>query len=546
MVNQDNSSSVASSSSQVTSTSGVPFEQLIKQYNFKIEAVFDHVEARETFRNFLKKDCLNEEPFIFYEAVEQYNKTRLGKNRFELAHDIIDKFIMVGSLHELNLSMNDRKELLKRWKEVSEKNEAITNTDLISCPIDLFNSIQDVLFIELKVDNFPRFIASDMFKKFLNKEMKKNDLSILEKLGTKKPSPSITTNNARINSIDGSGELGSNSSIPISVSRSSVASSSSSGSEEESSASGDSTEDKIAKLYENDELMNSSNQILLPIIDELNPYVSELDYQLVLKLLHSLYNDNSWKSLGEKVGMKTCVSPPIYCFNSLHQNSTSGNNNQQPSKSTNRDIPKFMLAQTGIMPGMPRDVVDIFYGEHVQKFFNDMYKRRFQVDYFHMNPEKDIPFPTSIVYAEISFPFPFTNRDCIYAKSIIPDQYDPSTGQYNRYTMIMNPTSHHEYPAKSNPVRAIHYLVYVAEKYTKSSVRYAAFDVGDMGGKIPPSLASSFMKTMAKILHKKSRKAIEQGYESHSLNVVKDHDGGLATLKEYEEYLEKVRLCEYK
>lgn len=35
-------------------------EQMIQQYSFKIEAVFDHKEARETFRKFLRKDCLNE------------------------------------------------------------------------------------------------------------------------------------------------------------------------------------------------------------------------------------------------------------------------------------------------------------------------------------------------------------------------------------------------------------------------------------------------------------------------------------------------------
>ena len=57
MVNQDNSSMT---SAEVTSSPCSTLEQLIKQYKFKIEAVFDHDEARETFRNFLKKDCLNE------------------------------------------------------------------------------------------------------------------------------------------------------------------------------------------------------------------------------------------------------------------------------------------------------------------------------------------------------------------------------------------------------------------------------------------------------------------------------------------------------
>lgn len=77
MVQQDNISvNTANSSSQSAQSVHTPSlssifcptttnnENLIKQYLFKIEAVFDHEGARESFRKFLKKECLNEGKFI--------------------------------------------------------------------------------------------------------------------------------------------------------------------------------------------------------------------------------------------------------------------------------------------------------------------------------------------------------------------------------------------------------------------------------------------------------------------------------------------------
>ncbi|KAG2386690.1 hypothetical protein C9374_002434 [Naegleria lovaniensis] len=604
-------------------------EQMIQQYSYKIEAVFDHKEARETFRKFLRKDCLNEEPFIFYEAVEQYNKTRLNKNRYELARDIIDKFILVGSSHELNLSMNDRKELLNRWKQITEANQHITNEDLLQCPPDLFSRIQDLLFIELKVDNFPRFIQSETFKKFLLRELKRTNEHILEKLGTRKTSSSCSSlgsttlgvvavkkrtssedvaaasssstsslsalSDLQVSTTNASKASSTHRSSSLSASSESFSSSSSSihvphHEEEDTSHDSSSTTDedhseevdlKISNFYDSSsdnlsvtssfssgEIASSktmtathssstssspqNNSQILPILDETNTCITEKDYQLALQLHQSYYSDttnSNWKVVDEKIGMKTAISPKIYTFNYSmyqHHQQQQHHHSSKASAQHHKEISnnlKFFIAQSGIVPGTTREWIDLLYGEHVQKHFGELYKTRFQVDYYSMNPEKDIPFPTSFIYAEAPLPFPFTNRDFIYAKTIIPDQYDPSTGLYDRYVLIMKPSSHHDYPAKSNPIRASHHLVYVVEKYTKASVRYAAFETGDMAGKIPKTFSAQFCKGTARMMHRKVRKVCEKAYESAQKSVpVRDHDGGLATLKEYEQYLEKKRV----
>lgn len=541
--------------------------------------------------------------------------------------------------------MNDRTELLKRWKQITQTNQDISNEDL-QCPLDLFSRIQDLLFIELKVDQFPRFIHSEMFKKFLLKELKRDD-HVLDKLGTKwKTSGGAGAGGLSGGAIGGAGGLSgfptttttssssssliataapamkkrtsssedvaaascssSNSlsaldwqvSTKASSSRKASLSESSSGTtfssslsihsshhplqqHEEEMDSHDSSstteeedhsvDDRIANFYEShssDHLstdfsyttssfsaMNASHSgssssssfhanTILPILDETNTCITEKDYELALQLHHSYYSDthnnSSWKVVDEKIGMKTAISPRIYTFNySKYQHSTSSSKHSLKEISNNL---RFYVAQSGIVPGTTREWIDLLYGEHVQKFYNEMYKTRFQVDYYSMNPEKDIPYPTSFMYAEAALPFPFTNRDFIYAKTIIPEQYDLLTGLYDRYVLIMKPSSHHEYPAKTNPIRASHQIIYVVEKYTRASVRYTVFETGDMAGKIPNSFSAKFFKGTAKMMHRKIRKVCEKAYESaQSTAPVRDHDGGLATLKEYEQYLAKKR-----
>ncbi|EFC46013.1 predicted protein [Naegleria gruberi] len=459
--------------------------------------------------------------------VEKYLNTRLDKNRLELAADITEHFITV-SQHELNLSMSIRNDILTRWEQIEERNKNVIDDDLIACPIDLFSRAQDVIFIEMKQDNFSRFVDSDIFKKFLIRELKKND-HILESLGTCKFN-SRTGSLGSLSSEDLMNNLtpvsSSISSSPLhAISHSQPNNSSFSGNvnltpRSSQDSESDSLDEKIATFYEK---QNDSNEsLLLPIIDDMSPYITPKDYDLGMKLVNSLNDSNMWKTIDEKVGLKTLVSNPVFSFS--------------PRKS---ESGKIIVCNSGILTGKPRDWLNLLFSDSINKMIHEKMKKRFQVDYIKINPKNGAHYPNTIVYTEAQFPFPLTNRDFIFCRSVIPDLYNETTGEYDRYVFIQKPTQHHEYPARNSPIRALHYIFYIVEKKTQSSVKYSVFETGDLSGKIPPKIVSSFFKTIANAMHKKVIKACEKIYNEEIVS--KDADGALSTLTEMLKYLEHER-----
>jgi hypothetical protein len=170
----------------------------ITAYKFRLEAIFDNQEARQSFHDYLK-DGQNEEALLFYTQVEQYTKLRLDTNRAQKAKEIVTQFIAPNSIHELNLSSSLRAQVLERFRAIEEKNNE--SSEEVVCPIDLFQQIQDICFVELRDDSFPRYIRSDNFQKLVAKQMK-IDMAYLQKIGTRKSLIKSTTNRNSFVSVD--------------------------------------------------------------------------------------------------------------------------------------------------------------------------------------------------------------------------------------------------------------------------------------------------------------------------------------------------------
>ncbi|EFC35188.1 predicted protein, partial [Naegleria gruberi] len=243
---------------------------------------------------------------------------------------------------------------------------------------------------------------------------------------------------------------------------------------------------------------------LIPLLDEMSPYVTPKDHQLALNLYDSFLNHpQEWNTLDDKVGMRTASSKQIYSFNPSKKN---------PSESR----PRFIIGISGIVPGTPTEWINLMYTDKVKNKICKHFSQRFQVEYKSIDEQQGIHYPNSIIYMEAPLPFPMTNRDFLVSKTIIPDKYDPSTGEYGRYIMIQKPSYHHEFPpvAKS-AVRANHTIVYIVEKKGNASVRYTCLETGDMLGNIPAKITAQFFKSTAKVMHKKIRKVCSSAYESH-------------------------------
>jgi len=287
---------------------------------------------------------LNDEPFLFYEAVERYQKTRLDKNRLELADDIVNQFIVVSAKHELNLSLPVRSDILNRWKQIKEQNQSVLDDDLISCPSDLFNRAQDIIFTELKDDNFPRFLQSDIFKQFIKKELKnaKNGESILDKIGSKK----------KTHGKSSSGEL-----------------------------------DSFLTLSESDEnlvsmAIQNTNEKDRSLIDTSSPYVTNNDYAQIKQLIESSSDTTQWEVVSEKAEKKTLVSKSRFYFNQ-----------------SDGSLP--IICCTGVAPGSHIALFNLIFSRYFEKTMEHVMKRMLQIEHVKIDAEKHVDYPNTIIYAEL-------------------------------------------------------------------------------------------------------------------------------------------------
>jgi len=112
-----------------------------------LEDIIDNEQSRASFRKFLVQ-TLNEDPLLFIETVENYERMKSHHNRFDCAKDIMRLFIEPRSKNELNISQSTRDNTLNQFK---------TSCSATYCPKTLFESCCAGVMLELKEDVWPRF-----------------------------------------------------------------------------------------------------------------------------------------------------------------------------------------------------------------------------------------------------------------------------------------------------------------------------------------------------------------------------------------------------
>ncbi|KAG2379063.1 hypothetical protein C9374_007701 [Naegleria lovaniensis] len=157
--------------------SNIDIEQIYQLYDFPFEAIFDVSEAKEEFRQYLKKEH-NEEPFLFYEDVEEYKRLKFEENKAKKAIAIFKNYILPYSPHEINISSQFRQNAVKAFEQSGQ----LQNEKAVLIQDNIFDEIQSSIFYNLKNDNYPRFTTSQQFKNFL----KHKDISFISMIATKK------------------------------------------------------------------------------------------------------------------------------------------------------------------------------------------------------------------------------------------------------------------------------------------------------------------------------------------------------------------------
>ena len=154
-------------------------EQINTLYDFPFEAIFDVPEAKEEFRHYLRKEH-NEEPFLFYEEVEEYKRLRFEENKAKKAVSILKNFVLPNSKQEINVSSQLRQSVMGQFEQSGQ----LLNEKNLTVAEEVFDEIQLAVFSQLKRDNYPRFTHSNQFKQFL----KNKDSAFITSISVKKKS----------------------------------------------------------------------------------------------------------------------------------------------------------------------------------------------------------------------------------------------------------------------------------------------------------------------------------------------------------------------
>jgi hypothetical protein len=161
-------------------------KSISKNYDLDFACCFDDSELMNHFEEFLKISH-NYDQLTFYHKVDEYKHLKASKNRYQLAKKLMNNFIEEHSKQQINLSNHIRKSIQEKFLKIQEnfdleENENNDNDmedenlklNLNPCPSDLFDIVQNDVFLQLKTDCFPRFLESENFIEFLYEKINDN------------------------------------------------------------------------------------------------------------------------------------------------------------------------------------------------------------------------------------------------------------------------------------------------------------------------------------------------------------------------------------
>ncbi|KAL9657398.1 hypothetical protein ABK040_014386 [Willaertia magna] len=131
---------------------------------------------REIFHQFLKIGH-SEEPILFLNDLENYkncyNENKKDVNKiFNLANNIIHTYLKEESVKQINLGGNNIVKMLNDWHNIEIETDVDKKIELLH-PFKLFEDVSFNVNLDLKLDQLPRFLRSEMYTKFMKEKGEK-------------------------------------------------------------------------------------------------------------------------------------------------------------------------------------------------------------------------------------------------------------------------------------------------------------------------------------------------------------------------------------
>jgi len=131
---------------------------MASQYLLLKETLSDPVAA-QIFRQFLDSEYCTEN-FYFWVQVETFKALKDDKQVQEKAQEIYKTYLAKSSAREINISSEHRADLEAKFESQSFDKKS-------------FNQVQKTIFVDLLKGVFPRFLASDYYKKYEDSRVQK-------------------------------------------------------------------------------------------------------------------------------------------------------------------------------------------------------------------------------------------------------------------------------------------------------------------------------------------------------------------------------------
>jgi len=411
-------------------------EDSTRQFVISFECCLDSDTIKEAFSQFLATEH-NLSALQFLLACDDFSAMKSNRNRYHKAMEILDKYLGDMSSSQINISNALKTQLTEKAETLSEDAEIDDN---------LFEQCRMNVHLELKNDNFSRFITNRLFTEAV--------VQIVKGIMTK--NPSLDFSKALDNYL-----------LEIGDRRNGIGVTSDDTSDD---ISGTDSELELQKR----QIKESFTELLE---DKKSKRVTEHHFE-IFRTLNS--TDGIWRKIYDSDVTKTYMSQDKYISSTAQKNSNGLN----------------LVKESCVLDSTyPDEILFTLIDRRLVNLVDPSFRHNAFVEYVDAQYDENevlISYPVSCSMNIIKTPWPLSDRE-IYAGTCIRREYSSFTGKKTDVTIIRK-SYHPDEKVTKGCVRASFFGAIFIQQISDTQCRVDSIAFVEFGGKIPPFLVNRLME----------------------------------------------------
>jgi len=423
----------------------------------------------DDFRQFLKLEH-NLAALDFLLKANELDSIKEPKQRYRVAKEIIDMFFRDTSQTQINLPNVTREVIMAKFHNYSSVETGVDPT--------LFDSARVDVHIQLKTDNFLRFVNNKLFVKHVANVVKQyinsmQDLDAiyrhldgyLQEIGDRRTASSATSSTLSDQQTD--------------------------------VLSSDSSSESLG-CFEEQSIFEKFSQTLLQ--DKTRRTITENDFDIVKSIITAPHDKSMWKCFSEQSNYSCFLSEKKFY-----------------AKSKKRGIKLYK--ETGVLEASPEEVLTSLTHS---RFYTTVETQITSSQLMDFVTDKDTGLSVSYIKFAVKLPWPLTKREMILGCSIRKEK-----GIDNRetdYLFLRRGIDPQDVEVIKGCTRAIYMGGVLIERLSDIHTRYTCVCFVDMQGKVPAQVWNHLSTLRGSQFFGGLKKAIQITRELHEQKTIDVHD----------------------